>query len=311
MEDVIVTKTGMYHGGLVFFGYPDNPLDQLVRVVSATLEDYGHPVERQSVMSEQDGYVLSSDFLVRVALEPCKTEQDSASARSQRLDQAAGLRRSERAQPERPRTRVSIEVSAVEPGSEDSEITELMLVVMLYRMVDVFSVDHVEWLDRSTKLPVADFLSAFSNVSPRRVRGRQEIVESPESRFGSVDETAAGLAEHYDAILGHAPHSGKIGLIDLSDEESLAMAFREHPHPKELGPEAFDSENQNDVRRLAAWGMTGMMVFLSAPVAASMAAVNIARGEDFRLNTHVLSLTGFLVVLQSSGALASVVNAIP
>lgn len=305
-----MTKTGMYHGGLVFFGYPDNPLDQLIRVVSATLEDYGHPVERQSVMSEQDGYVLSGDFLVRVALEPCEEEQ-GASARSERLDQAAGLRRSERSKPKRPRTRVSIEVSAVEPGSEDSEITELMLVVMLYRMVDVFSVDHVEWLDRSTKLPVADFLSAFSNVSPRRVRGRQELVESPEMRFDPVDETASGLVRQYDAILGAAPHSGEIGLIDLSDEESLAMAFREHPHPKELGPDAFDTEPPNDVRRLAAWGMTGMMVFLSAPVAASMAAVNIARGEDFRLNTHVLSLTGFLVVLQSSGALASVVNAIP
>jgi hypothetical protein len=39
-----------------------------------------------------------------------------------------------------------------------------------------------------------------------------------------------------------------------------------------------------------------------------MAAVNLLKGEDFRLNTHVLSLTGLLVMLQSSGALASAVN---
>lgn len=305
-----MTKTGMYHGGLVFFGYPDNPLDQLVRVVSATLEDYGHPVERQSVMSPEDGYVLSDEFLARISLEPCEAEP-TIPERHRRLDDAAGLRRSDRTEPARPRTRVAISITAVEPGSEDSEITELMLVVMLYRMVDVFSVDHVEWLDRSTKLPVADFLAAFSNVSPRRVRGRQEVVESPEMRFDPIDETALGLEMHYDAIQGSRPHGGEIGLINLSDEESLAMAFREHPHPKELGPDAFGDEDQNDIRRLATWGMTGMMVFLSAPVAASMAAVNIARGEDFRLNTHVLSLTGLLVVLQSSGALASVMGALP
>jgi len=57
--------------------------------------------------------------------------------------------------------------------------------------------------------------------------------------------------------------------------------------------------------------MTGMMVFLSTPVAASMAAVNLIRGEDFRMNTQVLSLTGLLVSLQSSGALASAVSYIP
>ena len=83
------------------------------------------------------------------------------------------------------------------------------------------------------------------------------------------------------------------------------MAFEPLPAEEE------DEEEPSDVRRLATWGMTGMMVFLSGPVAVSMAAVNLVRGEDFRLNTHVLALTGFLVTMQSSGMLSSVVAHLP
>ncbi len=42
-----------------------------------------------------------------------------------------------------------------------------------------------------------------------------------------------------------------------------------------------------------------------------MAAINLTKGEDFRLNTHVLALTGFIVSLSSSGILASAVSALP
>ena len=75
-----------------------------------------------------------------------------------------------------------------------------------------------------------------------------------------------------------------------------------------LSPE---DEAENDIRRLATWGMTGVVTLMSGPVGLSMAAVNLARGEDFRLNTHVLSLTGLLVMLQSSGALAGAVSYLP
>ncbi|MBE1282448.1 MAG: hypothetical protein GJ676_03975 [Rhodobacteraceae bacterium] len=289
-----MTNSGRYHGGLVFFGTPENPLDQFSRIVSATLEDYGHMVERQSVQGNMSAHVLSSQYIVKMTLDAVHDLD------GQVLDSIQVI--------EKPQ-RLEIELTPVAPGSEDPDITQLIMVVLLYRMVDMFDVEYIEWMDQKTVLQVEDFLGAFANVSPRRVRGRQEVLDQRGQRFAPVDETAPELMDHYDTILGKRPHSEEVGLIDLSDEEALALAFRETGRPDELTPD--QEEAQNDIRRLAAWGMTGMMVFLSAPVAASMAAVNLVKGEDFRLNTHVLSLTGLLVVLQTSGALASVVNSIP
>ena len=293
MEDSVVTTTGRYHGGLVFFGYAENPLDQFSRIVSATLEDYGHPVERQTLQGGTAAVILTSQYKVNLTLEDLG-DLNCGQAVPSYEDQAQ---------------RVTIEFTPVLAGREDRDITELMMVVMLYRMVDICDAEQIEWMDPDTVLPVEEFLGAFSRISPRRVRGRQEILDQNGQRFADVEETAPDLMEHYDTILGQTPHGGEVGLIDLTQEETLALAFRTGPHPSELTPD--QEEAASDIRRLATWGMTGMVMFLSAPVAVPLAAVNLVRGEDFRLNTHVLSLTGLLVVLQSSGALASVVNYIP
>jgi hypothetical protein len=45
---------------------------------------------------------------------------------------------------------------------------------------------------------------------------------------------------------------------------------------------------------------------MSAPIAMSMAAVNLIRGEDFRLNTQVLVFTIAIVALNTSNAFADV-----
>ena len=287
-----MTDTGRYHGGLVFYGYPEDPLDQFSRIVSSTLTDYGHPVERQSMQRGDSAQILTSQYQLRLDLDDLGHE-----------DKGLDTSYEEQAQ------RLTVKITPVAPGHEDRDITELMLVVVLYRMVDAFDVDQIEWLDPETVLPVEAFLGAFASVSPRRVRGRQEVLDHRGQRFAPVSETEAGLIQHYDTILGKAPHQGRFGLIDLTEEETLALAFRETPHPEELDADQLSAAS--DIRRLATWGMTGMLAFLSAPVAVSVAAVNLIRGEDLRLNTHVLSLTGLLVVLQSSGALASAVGYLP
>jgi len=179
----------------------------------------------------------------------------------------------------------------------------------MYRMVDAYAADYVEWLDPETVLTTDEFLGAFSSVSPRRVRGRQQIIDDGAPRFAPIDETEPGLGVRYDAISGQKLFSGHDGPVSLSEEEALSLAFRLDPRPDEFDPT--EDEPDSDIRRLATWGMTGVLVTLSAPVGISMAAVNLARGEDFRLNTHVLSLSGLLVVLQSSGALAEAVALLP
>jgi hypothetical protein len=306
-----VTQTGRYHGGLVFFGYEDTLLDQFGRIVSATLEDYGHPVERQSVLNAHEARITASHYQVKLTVTGGREASDQA-RRSRRIDTAGRLN------PGRPRRadtspcRLVIDLIPADTDGNDKDISQLLLVVMLYRLVDVCAVSAIEWLDPATVLTLSQFLGAFSDVSPQRVRGRQQIMGIDDNtRFAPVDDTERDLSYHYDAIAGQRPHDGETGLIQLTEEELLALAFRSDAHPDEMDAASPEDQAQSDIRRLATWGLTGMMVFLSAPVAASMAAVNLARGEDFRLNTNVLSLTGLLVVLQSSGALASAVALLP
>ena len=88
----------------------------------------------------------------------------------------------------------------------------------------------------------------------------------------------------------------------MSEEERLALAFRAEPHPDELSPEEAAGGPPSSQLRLASWAMTGVVASVSAPVAVSLAAVNLMRGEDFRLNTQVLSLSAFVAFVHGSGA---------
>ena len=286
-------QTGRYHGGLVFFGASENALDRFSRIVTATLEDYGHPVERQSILSPQQSRIVSSHYLAKLTLGPGPREM------------------AEVASPDKSLQRLEISLTPVSDDPCDRDISELMLVVMLYRMVDIFATRQIEWLDPDVVLTVNQFMGAFTDVSPRRVRGRQEIVDLGKTPFAPVDETEHGLSMHFDTICGQEPHENELGLIDLSEEETLAFAYRRSPKQGVIDTPTPEEDAENDIRRLAAWGMTGVVGFICAPVAISMAAINLAKGEDFRLNTNVLSLTGLLVMLQSSGAMASAMSYLP
>lgn len=302
-----MAHTGKYHGGLVFLGNEEGALDRFSRIVTATLEDYGHSVERQTIMHAHEARIVSNQYLIKLSLETDLVGDD----RHERLDSAAGLNRRGQAPVKKPRNRLVISMSPVSDILDDRDVSELMLVVMLYRMVDLYASELIEWLDPNVSLTIDQFLGAFSNVSPRRVRGRQQILFNKGERFAPVDQTAPGLAMQYDKIASRAAHEGETGLIELTDEEALALAFRSDPRPDEIDGLSAEEKAQNDIQRLTSWGMTGCLAFVSAPIAISLAAVNLIRGEDFRLNTQVLSLTAAIVLLQSSGAIAGVMSYLP
>jgi hypothetical protein len=307
-----VEHTGRYHGGLVFYGKDENAMDRFARIAASTLEDYGHPVERQTVMSPRGARIAASCYMVRLTLEKADDADDYAPRRTRDESDSGG-------DSDNSPHRLIIELCPVDPGYDDLDLSELLMVVMLYRLVDMYDVSCIEWLEPETRLSLDQFLNAFTNVSASMVRGRQEVANLADPRFDPIVPADPSFAVQYDEIYGSRGKIGREikisepiadydGLVPLSDQEQLSLAFRTDPHPNELTPEDVDS---NDIQRLATWGMTGMIGFLSAPVALSVAGVNLMRGEDLRLNTHVLSLTGLLVMLQSSGALANVVSALP
>lgn len=254
------------HGGLVFYtSKNEQGLETYCRIVSAVLEDHDHIVERQSIQTDGRARVTTARIAVDLHLD---------------LNE------------ERPR--LEVELTTAGPGSVDEEHARLLLLVMLYRMIEAYPARIVEWLSPEVELPTARFLAAFGNVSPRRVHSRPRSGHADAPRFESVESEAVALSDQCEHLM----------LADEPDvEAALAHAFRDEAQPEEI--DAIRAEEaENDIRRLTAWGMTGMVALLSGPVGLSMAAVNLVKGEDFRLNTHVLAMTAFVGAVTSTSTMA-------
>lgn len=266
-----------FHGGLVFFSSKNEQgLDAYCRIVSATLTDYEHMVERQSILDGGKARITSARIAVKLHLD---------------------------LQKQRPRLVVTLLTAG--PASVDREDAQLVLLVMLYRMIEAYPARGVEWLSPDVELPLARFVSAFGCVSPRRVRGRQEIIEANDPRYSPVNAQTVVQPDQGVRMLASP---------DADKDSALAEVFRGDQkstiNEDAAGPDCAEKA-ENDIRRLTAWGMTGMVTLVSGPVGLSLAAVNLIKGEDFRLNTHVLALTAFLGVTTSTGAMAQVVSYLP
>lgn len=306
-------KTGTYQGGLVFHSTQDDLLERFSKVVSATLEDYGHRVERQVVLDDENASVTSTNYLVRLSLHP--VIPDASIDEPENADAEVPTRHERpapRVSSQGPQRRMVIRLEAADPIFEDPEQSHLLLVVIMYRLVDICPTDSVEWLDEDTILPIEDFLGAFANIAPKRPPRRRAPVKKGEPRFEPVEETEPGLTAQYDTLTEEDSRRSK---ARHGYRDALASVFRSDEKAPNTGSDPQDDpfrfEKDSDIRRLAAWSMTGTVAFVSTPVAVSLAAVNLIRGEDFRLNTHVMTLTVCLFMLNTSGALADVVNSLP
>ncbi|WP_238364664.1 hypothetical protein [Mesobacterium pallidum] len=99
----------------------------------------------------------------------------------------------------------------------------------------------------------------------------------------------------------------------IEDEETLALRHARArialTAPIEINVEA-EAATASTSERLAAWSVSLSIAAFSLPVASSLAVYNLLRGEDLRHTAHAAALTGFMLVLGSTGAIAQVVGAL-
>ena len=300
-----MTPKSTYHGGLQFDGDTNDAMSRFTAIVATTLQDYGHLVERKTLLNDTEASIVSSQYLVSIRLE---SHASAMQDRFERRDRAAGLRTMARPSSNMPENRLTITVTPVSPLLDDTEISELMLVVVLYRMVDICATRRVEWLSPTTVLTVEQFMSAFDTLTPVKQRNRKQIFEAVSGPFAGLEIADDPLDEPQETAQTPAARP-----IQLTDEQLLSIAFRtetdEQPTDQEETP-PLDHEKPSDILRLSSWGLTGAVASVSVPIAVSVAAVNLIRGEDFRLNTQVLAYTVAISALSTSGAVAGVVNAL-
>ncbi|KUJ82385.1 hypothetical protein AVO44_02425 [Ruegeria profundi] len=305
-KECAVKPKHSYHGGLQFNGEAEGAIERFGRIVAATLEDYGHLIERKSVLSSTEASIVSSQYLVSLTLD---VQQPAKEDRFERMDRAAGLKTAERPTTVLPENRLTITITPVSALLDDSEISELMLVVILYRMVDICATQRVEWLSPNTVLTVEQFMSAFNTLTPSKPRKRKQIFEAVTGPFAGLDIAEEDLDEPQKKALSPAARP-----IQLSDEQLLSIAFRTEPieQPTDGNEDTppLNHEHPSDILRLTSWGLTGAVASVSVPIAVSLAAVNLIKGEDFRLNTQVLAYTVAISAISTSGAIAGVANAL-
>ncbi|MBL3705107.1 hypothetical protein GI582_20615 [Sulfitobacter sp. BDSS02] len=235
-----------YHGGLIAVGDEAALINTFSKIIAETFEDYGHPVERIAFDENHGASITAAHY--RVDLRPVQEMAHGMAGQRGLIFQPFAKPHSHDTAPEHKQRRIQLAMHPADPSRDDPDISELLLVVMLYRMISDHDVRMVEWLDPLSLLTADEFLTAFAPVNP-----------------DPVEYTGPGSPSFRGALV--------------------------------------PAEEQNDVRRLAVWGMTLMMAFLSAPVALLMAVVNLVRGEDLRINTHVLTITTLIFLAVPVGAL--------
>ncbi|MEX0282330.1 MAG: hypothetical protein AB3N13_14195 [Arenibacterium sp.] len=285
---------GRYHIALVVEGGRAKRLARLTRILAGIFEEYGHPVERSRLVNENLSSIVASHYRLELSILRGKTQ-----LATQAEPPASPAKDTSRKSGPEP-WRIEIAMIPADPRKDDRDISELLLAVMLYRLTSICDGQRIEWLSPHTSMSAAEFLDAFHGIAPAEEDDCKIERVRRTSQFAAIEEDVLDISDRAPPVT-----EIRTGVPWITRD----LEMQDYVPP--LAETAEVSEQPNDVQRLTVWAMTGMVAFLSAPVAASIAVVNLVRGEDFRLNTHVLALTAFIVTMHSSGALDKAVSKLP
>ena len=173
-----------FYGGLVYYGIPSSALAKCSCIIADTLEEYGHSVDQFSARAS-DVIALACDQY-RLVLRMGDQPEASGNATTK-----PGLQR------------VEISMQPVFPTHCDSELSEMLMAVILYRLVPVLAAEHVEWMDPSATLTRSQFLGVFANIRSMQ----PQPLPSARDRFAPIEETAAELELHCSQMQSASQHS--------------------------------------------------------------------------------------------------------
>ncbi|OWU82913.1 hypothetical protein ATO6_21695 [Oceanicola sp. 22II-s10i] len=215
------------------------------------------------------------------------------------------------------------------PRALDALLAELLLC-----LVENTGAPFVRWQSEGTILPARRFQSAVTpirqadiaqaeeavedcveemeepapavHVTPRRVRltGNRARRARPLAGMSAKEIAALRLAAKWSVLNEDRvwPDADRIGV------ETLESVFRTNT---ELSPDLQAQKRASMEQRLAAWTVNASVAVLSPPVGAAVLAYNLVKGENLRLSTHALTLTGAGIGLGLSKAVAETFAFLP
>lgn len=291
-----MNKQGRYHGGLSLTHESNRRLYEYCRTVSATLEDYGHQITHTDVMEDDVVHLVTDRFTVNLALHrPALGEAHCAIGPIQ---------------PKGP-SRLTIGLGATEAGNESPEHAQLMLVVVLYRLVQTYDAEYVEWMNPATRMPRRRFMNIFHRVSMERLHSVRAPSAPVSPRFAPVDETAHSITRRYDAISGQTAPSARDMVAAAAKSKTIAQALRKRTKKQAadmVAEQVVEEMNSKAAPQKPKREMPSAFGYLSSALSSTIAALRQSRNNTYRLTGRILTVAGLVLVLKTSGALASVLN---
>lgn len=185
--------------------------------------------------------------------------------------------------------RLVLTLTPADPETTDPQKAEVLLAAVLCRTAELADIEHVEWLKNDTHLPLDKFRDAFGLVGPRRV---------------IHPKFAAALAAQAEADRAKQEHDAEDKSIRVNLEKGLAKVFRKSE------VEAVEGE-PDAMSNATAWVMTGTTALISGPAGLALAAANLRRGGDVRMNLQIMALSALFVTVLGDGAFAATLPDLP
>lgn len=175
---------------------------------------------------------------------------------------------------------------------------EALLASLVRDLLPVLKPAEIQWLDKDTTIGVALFQDILGGVAPRRVDNAPPVRQRPPD------------LRRLDMSCCTRPARPVTLSSGLPEENLLRYHFRPYPTQEELvtefGPIAENKfEEEPDPLRLSSWAIIGVLTLLVFPVGVTLAYINLKKGENLRVNTHVLVFTVVLLLLTTTGVLAT------
>jgi len=263
--------------GLVFLGNRTFDMAAMICRTAETLEHLGERVTERRLLSEEIAVVRAAGFDCRLQIAgPCDlTRFEKTAARCFLI--------------------TLLREGRVQPG--EHERLQAVIAHLLARLQATLLPDYVQWTDPDAVLTRAEFCAAVANTAAMPVPARTPRPKQRRSRH--LPDVEAAYAELRAQMPG-------LERVDTEQErlEALRAAFRD-PEPEartEIAPD--DLREPTEPLRLAVWMMTITLGLFALPVAAALAVINLLRGENLRLTSQAAALTGFFMVLSSTGQIA-------
>jgi len=180
-----VAHTSKFYGGLIYYGTPSSALAKCSCILADTLEEYGHTVDQFSAR-DSDVIALACDqyrLVLRMGEQPPTVSGHRVQPGPQRVE---------------------ISLSPNFPAHCDSQLSEMLMAIMLYRLLIAMGAEQVEWMAPNVTLTRSQFLGVFADVRPHQ---QQQITTN--DRFAPIEETVEELDLHCAAIQVSPQHLRK------------------------------------------------------------------------------------------------------